>query len=109
MRLRVHLKEDEARDHLVPLSRQAIETIEAMRILSGRGPYVAPNGRSAHKPMSENVMGYLLNRAGYDHRHVPHGWRSTFSTVMNERFPADRAIIDLEQFQPFSIQAGIHR
>jgi integrase len=95
MKLRLHLKDDEARDHLVPLSRQAIETIEAMWKLTGRGPFVVPNGRSAHKPASENALGYLLNRAGYHHRHVPHGWRATFSSIMNERFPADRAIIDL--------------
>lgn len=36
-----------------------------------------------------------LNRAGYAGQHVPHGWRPTFSTVMNERHPADRAVIDL--------------
>ena len=72
-----------------------LETVEALRRMTGAGPYVVPNGRSAHKPMSENALGYLLNRAGYHHRHVPHGWRSTFSTLMNERFPADRAIIDL--------------
>src|SRR5690606_42103195 len=69
--------------------------IEALRPLTGRCRYLFPNGRSAHKPMSENAMGYLLNRAGYHHRHVPHGWRSTFSTVMNERYPADRYVIDL--------------
>jgi integrase len=45
--------------------------------------------------MSENAIGYLLNRAGYHHRHVPHGWRSTFSTVMNEAYTPDRAVIDL--------------
>jgi integrase len=45
--------------------------------------------------MSENAIGYRLNRAGYHHKHVPHGWRSTFSTVMNERFSADRYVIDL--------------
>lgn len=95
MKLHLHKKDDAARDHLVPLSRQAVETIEALRILTGRGPLVLPNTRSAHKPMSENAIGYLLNRAGYHHKHVPHGWRSTFSTVMNERFPADRAVIDL--------------
>lgn len=95
MKLRKHMKGDDRRDHMVPLSRQAIETIEAIRTISGRGPLVFPNTRHAHKPMSENAMGYMLNRAGYHHRHVPHGWRSTFSTVMNERFPADRAVIDL--------------
>lgn len=95
MKLRLAQKDDESRDHIVPLSRQALETIEAIRVLSGRGPCVLPNGRTAHKPISENALGYMLNRAGYHHRHVPHGWRSTFSTVMNQRFPADRAVIDL--------------
>lgn len=95
MKLKVHLKDDAKRDHIVPLSKQAIEIIEALRTYSGRGPMAFPNGRHAHKPMSENAMGYMLNRAGYHHRHVPHGFRSTFSTIMNERYPADRAIIDL--------------
>ncbi len=94
MKLRLHMKADETRDHLVPLSRQAIETIEAVRTLTGRGPNVFPNIRHPFKPMSENAMGYMMNRAGYHSRHVPHGWRSTFSTVMNEAYPDDRAIID---------------
>jgi integrase len=95
MKLRLHYKDDESRDHLVPLATQAAEAIEALRQVSGRGPLAFPNTRHAHKPMSENAMGYLLNRAGYHHKHVPHGFRSTFSTIMNERFPADRYIIDL--------------
>ena len=45
--------------------------------------------------MSENAIGYLLNRAGYHRRHVPHGRRATFSTLMNERHRADRQVIDL--------------
>lgn len=95
MKLKTHAKEDEANNHLVPISRQAVDTIAALRTLSGRGIYVFPNTRTVRKPLSENAIGYLLNRAGYHHRHVPHGWRATFSTVMNELFPADRHIIDL--------------
>ena len=95
MKLRLQYKDDEARDHLVPLPTQAIEVIEALRKLTGRAPYVFPNQRHAHRPASENAIGYLLNRAGYYHRHVPHGWRATFSTVMNDRFKHDRHIIDL--------------
>lgn len=95
MKLRLHFKEDESRDHLVPLPSQAVEAIVALRQISGRGPLAFPNARHSHKPMSENAMGYLLNRAGYHGHHVPHGFRSTFSTIMNERFPADRYIIDL--------------
>lgn len=95
MKMKLQNKSDETRDHLVPLSRQAIEAIEALRAASGNGPLAFPNARHAHKPMSENAIGYLLNRAGYHHKHVPHGWRATFSTIMNELYPADRAIIDL--------------
>jgi integrase len=95
MKLRLQYKDDEARDHLVPLARQAVDVIKALRKLTGRTPYLFPNQRHARRPASENAMGYLLNRAGYHHRHVPHGWRATFSTVMNERYKHDRHIIDL--------------
>ena len=50
--------------------------------------------------MSENAIGYLLNRAGYHGHHVPHGFRAAFSTIMNEWAEregkaSDRQIIDL--------------
>ena len=95
MKMKLANKADVARDHLVPLSAQAIAAIDVLRTITGRGPLAFPNARHSHKPMSENAMGYLLNRAGYHSKHVPHGWRSTFSSVMNERYPGDRAIIDL--------------
>jgi integrase len=95
MKLRLHLKGDERRDHLVPLAPQAVEVIEAVKILTRESVYLFPNGRFFLKPMSENALGYALNRAGYHHRHVPHGWRSSFSTIMNERHPEWRAVIDL--------------
>lgn len=94
MKLRLHQKDDEARDHLVPMPKQALEAIRALYEMTGKGPLAFPNTRHAHKPMSENAIGYLLNRAGYNGRHVPHGWRATFSTVMNELYPADRPVID---------------
>lgn len=83
------------RPHDVPLSDQALEVLIAQRQVSGRWPLVFPSSRHGHRPMSENAMGYLLNRAGYHGKHVPHGFRACFSSIMNERFPADRAIIDL--------------
>ena len=83
------------REHLVPLSRQAVAVLAAVRPLTGRCPLVFPSTRHAHHPMSENAIGYLLNRAGYHSRHVPHGWRATFSSVMNEAHRPDRHVIDL--------------
>jgi len=95
MKLSMQNKQNDAWDFWVPLSKQAQDVLAVLRVLTGRGPLVFPNARHAHKPMSENAIGYLLNRAGYQSRQVPHGWRATFSTIMNETYPADRAIIDL--------------
>ncbi len=66
-----------------------------LRQITGECRYAFPNSRSGQKPMSENALGYMLNRAGYHGRHVPHGWRSAFSTVMNRHHRDDRGIIDL--------------
>ncbi|MBU0670072.1 MAG: integrase arm-type DNA-binding domain-containing protein [Alphaproteobacteria bacterium] len=101
----LHLRSDEAFTHSVPLSVQAVETLRGVRWLTGRSPLVFPGTRSGLAPISENAIGYLYNREGYKGRHVPHGWRSSFSTIMNEqaerevgtdvRLLADRLIIDL--------------
>lgn len=82
------------RGHVVPLSRQALDVLGAAKILTGQGPMVFPNARWAHKPMSENAMSFLLKRAGFFGVHVPHGFRSSFSSIMNERRPEYRSIID---------------
>lgn len=105
MKLELHLREDEAFEHKVPLAAAAVDTLRAVRWLTGRSTYVFPNARSGIEPMSENAIGYLYNRHGYQGRHVPHGWRSSFSTIMNEqaerdlgedrRLLADKLIIDL--------------
>jgi len=82
------------RPFLVPLSRQALEVLQALRPLTGGGRYLFPNGRSTLSPMSENALTYYLNRSGYQHLHCAHGWRSSFSSIMNLRHPTERHIID---------------
>ncbi len=73
------------RDHLVPLSTQAVAIIENMRARSKGSPYVFPNDRRLDRPMSENAVLYLLHRMGYKGRMTGHGWRSVVSTWANER------------------------
>jgi integrase len=92
-------KGDDRNDMMIPLAPQAVAVLRAARPLAP-GDLVFPGQRHAHKPLSANAIGYLYNRAGFNGRHVPHGWRATFSTVMNERAmaannPGDRAVIDL--------------
>jgi integrase len=95
MKLKKAFKDDEAHDHLVPLSPDAVEILEVLKPLTGQSPFLFPNDRHIRKPMSENALSFLLKRAGYSRKHVPHGWRSTFSTIMNERRRHDKAVIDL--------------
>src|SRR3546814_4196250 len=85
---------------LVPMSHQAVAILRTLWPLTGACPLLFPSNRHPHRPMSENAIGYLLNRAGYHGRHVPHGFRAAFSTIMNEWAERqgkkhDRKIIDL--------------
>lgn len=87
-------------DHLVPLTPQAIAVLRALWPLTGGGSLLFPSNRHGHRPISENAIGYLLHRAGYHGKHVPHGFRAAFSTIMNEWAERngkdhDRRIIDL--------------
>jgi integrase len=84
-------------EHWVPLSAQAVATVKAV---PRKGALLFPNRRSPRLPMTGEALSALLSRAGYRGRHVPHGWRSTFSTLMNHVVERqgrieDRAIIDL--------------
>ena len=83
------------RDHVVPLAPQAVEILQAVRPLTGRGKLVFPNLRDPTRPMHEATLSGALHRAGYKTKHVPHGWRAAFSTIMNERYREDQAVIDL--------------
>jgi len=89
MKLILDRKDEEAFEHLVPLSREAVAVLRAMRKLTGRNRLVFPSQRHTHRPMSENAIGYLYNRVGFHGRHVPHGWRAAFSTIMNEKAERD--------------------
>ena len=93
-------KEELNGDHLVPLTPQALAVLKALWPLTGEGELLFPSNRHSHRPMSENAIGYLLNRAGYHGHHVPHGFRAAFSTIMNEWAERegkdhDRQVIDL--------------
>lgn len=93
-------KAEEGGDHLVPLSAQAVDVLRALKQLTGDLDLMFPSDRHVNRAMSENTLRAMLIRAGYYQRHVPHGFRAAFSTIMNEWAkihgrPDDRATIDL--------------
>lgn len=98
MKLGREKKEDARYDHVVPLSGAAVAVLEAARPKSGAGQVglVFP-GRDGG-PIAAGAIRELYDRAGFAGRHVPHGWRASFSTIMNEelgpgwRFDIDAAL-----------------
>jgi integrase len=72
-------------EHLVPLSRQAINILRELYPLTGAGRYVFPSARTATRPMSENAITAALRRMGYEQGTMTaHGFRTTASTLLNE-------------------------
>ena len=100
MKLSRAKKDDPRFDHVVPLSAAAVAVLEQVDEKSGRrtrtSPLVFP-GRDCG-PIAAGAIRELYDRAGFAGRHVPHGWRASFSTILNEelgpewRFDIDAAL-----------------
>ncbi len=77
------------RPHAVPLSRQSLAILDALRGLTGGGEgyrgYVFPSMRTRQRAMSENTLNAALRRLGYSKDEMTaHGFRATASTLLNE-------------------------
>jgi integrase len=73
------------REHRVYLSRPAVAIFAELRELTGWCDFIFPSNRSPKAPMSEGTLGATLRRLGYESdAHVPHSFRSSFSTMANE-------------------------
>lgn len=72
-------------EHIVPLSRAALEVLRELRPVTGAGRYVFPSPASSTKPLSENGIASALRRMDYaKDRMSTHGFRSMASTLLNE-------------------------
>ncbi|NTV13630.1 MAG: integrase arm-type DNA-binding domain-containing protein [Desulfobulbaceae bacterium] len=73
-------------DHLVPLSRQAVDILRKVHELTGSGRYVFPSARSVTRPMSDNTVNAALRYMGIDTREVltGHGFRAMARTILDE-------------------------
>lgn len=79
------------RDHMVPLSTQAVAILRDLHPLTGPEGYVFPANRGTGRPMSENTVNAALRSMGYGGRMVGHGWRAVARTLLEEALqePAD--------------------
>jgi integrase len=72
-------------DHIVPLSRQAVEILRALHSFTGHGRYVFPSIRTGEQTMSENTINAALRAMGYAQEvHSAHGFRAMARTIMDE-------------------------
>lgn len=78
------------REHVIPLSSQALAVLEAMRPASGHRDFVFPHYSDPQRPMCSQTANAAIKRMGYAGRLVSHGMRSIASTALNESaFPPD--------------------
>ncbi|MER1483447.1 integrase domain-containing protein [Enterobacter hormaechei] len=78
------------REHIVPLSPQALGIIEIMKPISEHREYVFPSRNDPKRPMNSQTANAALKRIGYGGKLVAHGLRSIASTALNEHgFNAD--------------------
>ncbi|MBS7784455.1 integrase domain-containing protein [Providencia stuartii] len=85
------------REHIIPLSPQALAILETMKPISGHREHIFPSMKSPHtKPMNSQTVNAAIKRVGFAGRLVAHGFRSIASTALNEH-----------GFQPDVIEAAL--
>ena len=71
--------------HIVPLSMQALQTLQDLHRISGHSKHVFPNQNNSTKTMSNNTILKALEVAGYKGRMTGHGFRGLASTALHEQ------------------------
>lgn len=73
------------RAHLVPLSTQALDLLNELKIMTGNYRYVFPGRNDPNKPMSEASINQVIKRIGYGGKLTGHGFRHSLSTILYEQ------------------------
>ena len=84
------------REHVIPLSKQALELLEAIKPISGHREFVFPSDRNPRNHINNATANMALKRMGFEGRLVSHGLRSLGSTTLNEH-----------EFNPDVIEAAL--
>jgi integrase len=86
--------------HIVPLSRQAVEILKELQLLTGNRPekvWVFPSGRSPLRPMSENGVLAAMRSLGIEKEELcAHGFQSIARTLLDEALGFRIELIELQ-------------
>ncbi len=98
------------REHIVPLSRQAVAILRDLHPVTCHRPFVFESIR-AGRPLSENTMNTALRTLGYTgDMMTPHGFRAAASTLLHELGWAPEVIeLQLAHAQRSQVAAAYNR
>lgn len=87
-------KMKEGREHVVPLSSQAVAILRELHKLTGHQQFVFWSPRTDSKRISEGTINKALRKLKYNTKteHCGHGFRKTASTLLNARGYDERHI-----------------
>lgn len=72
-------------DHIVPLSKQSLDTLQELFPLTGRDQYIFPSARSKRRPMSNNAVLSAMRRMDIPKEQMSgHGFRAMARTILDE-------------------------
>ena len=91
--------------HKVPMPRQAVAAIRALKPLTGDREHVFPGARNPRGSMSAGALNAALHSMGYRGVQTWHGYRATGRTLLREVFKVD---IDVLEAQLAHISSKAH-
>lgn len=100
------------REHVKPLSKQAVMLLLELHRHTGDGSLVFPSIKSRKQPISENTLNGALRRLGFTTDEMTsHGFRASASTLLNEskKWPADAIEAELAHVGADQVRRAYHR
>ncbi|HJV81346.1 tyrosine-type recombinase/integrase [Noviherbaspirillum sp.] len=82
------------KEHIVPLSSQAMTVLRELEKVSGGRELVFPNQAHPDKPMSNNTILFALGRLGYKGKMTGHGFRALAMSTIKEKLGYRHEVID---------------
>jgi len=86
------------REHIVPLSRQAIVLLKEQKEETGNinTPLVFPSQIKPRQPMSDGTVRIALQKLGFKDRMTAHGFRALARTTIREKLDYDPDVIECQ-------------
>ncbi|ODU48503.1 MAG: hypothetical protein ABS98_12115 [Lysobacteraceae bacterium SCN 69-48] len=83
--------------HIVPLSRQAVDTLRGMLVYTEGKQYVFPPlARQTTPHLHRDALSAALRRSGLQGKHATHGFRGMFRTVARERLNISTDVLEAQ-------------